>query len=285
MNVQSSDILNLVYTDLRITAKILIIVVVFMSIIEFIEQKYSYKIKSAVTNRPTLQIVLASFLGAIPGCIDAFLIVSLYIHGKVGFGALTAVMLSTAGDEAFIMLTLIPDATLKILIATIFFGIIGGLIAEKIGHQFNLKLDQSCEFEISRTNLDNGFFKEHIINHIILGHAPRLFLWIFIPLTLIDILLLNVDFSSMISNLPIMLLIFFASILGIIPESGPHLVFVILYSRGLIPFSVLLVSTLSQDGHGLLPLLSHSFKDTMYVQLFTTIFSLTIGILLINFGI
>jgi hypothetical protein len=76
-------------------------------------------------------------------------------------------------------------------------------------------------------------------------------------------------------------LIILAALIGIIPESGPHMIFLILYSKGLIPFSVLLVSTLSQDGHGLLPLLSHSLKDTVYVQLFTTSFSVMVGIILV----
>jgi len=63
------------------------------------------------------------------------------------------------------------------------------------------------------------------------------------------------------------------------------MIFLILYSKGLIPFSALLVSTLSQDGHGLLPLLSHTVKDTLYVQVFTTVFSLAIGIILLVIGV
>ena len=90
---------------------------------------------------------------------------------------------------------------------------------------------------------------------------------------------LGFDFSSIVTGMPVYVLMVFAALVGIIPESGPHLMFVILYSRGLIPLSVLIISTLSQDGHGLLPLLSHSIKDTMYVQLFTMLFSLAVGII------
>jgi hypothetical protein len=123
--------------------------------------------------------------------------------------------------------------------------------------------------------------KEHVYEHILKKHVPRLFLWIFLPLTIVDLLLRNFDLASFISGLPLFALILFAAIVGIIPESGPHMIFLVLYSKGLIPFSVLLVSTLSQDGHGLLPLLSHSIKDTLYVQIFTTGFSLVIGLVLI----
>ncbi len=280
MNIAYTDVINLAVADLRLTLKIVFMVTVLMSIIGYIEQRYNDKIKSIITDRPLVQIVSASLLGAVPGCMDAFLIVSLYIHGSVGFGALIAVMLSTAGDEAFIMLALIPDATLKIIIATVFLGIIGGLMAEKIASYLHLEFDQSCDFNERDGGRENGFLREHVVNHIILEHAPRLFLWIFVPLTVIDVLILGFDFASFVSGMPVLMLMVFAALLGVIPESGPHMVFVILYSKGLIPFPVLLVSTLSQDGHGLLPLLSHSIKDTVYVQVFTTVFSLAVGTLM-----
>ena len=111
-------------------------------------------------------------------------------------------------------------------------------------------------------------------------HVPRLFLWIFLPLTVVDFLMRNFDLASIIEGMPVLWLIVIAALVGVIPESGPHMIFLVLYSKGLIPFSVLLVSTLSQDGHGLLPLLSHSIKDTVYVQIFTTGFSLIIGLVL-----
>ena len=96
---------------------------------------------------------------------------------------------------------------------------------------------------------------------------------------LVEYLMQNFDFASVISGMPVLALIVFAALVGIIPESGPHIIFLIMYSKGLIPFSVLLVSTLSQDGHGLLPLISHTVKDTLYVQIFTTGFSLIVGII------
>ena len=91
--------------------------------------------------------------------------------------------------------------------------------------------------------------------------------------------------DTIISGLPKLALIVFAALIGILPESGPHLLFLLLFSRGLVPFSVLLVNTISQDGHGLLPLLSYSVKDTIYVQILTTAFSLAVGIILYLIGV
>ena len=148
-----------------------------------------------------------------------------------------------------------------------------------------MKIREHCIIEIHEDETTLHFLKDHVYAHVLREHVPRLFLWIFIPLTVVDFLLMNFDLASMIEGMPVLLLIIIAALIGVIPESGPHMIFLVLYSKGLIPFSVLLVSTLSQDGHGLLPLLSHSIKDTVYVQIFTTGFSLIIGIVLYLFKI
>jgi len=70
---------------------------------------------------------------------------------------------------------------------------------------------------------------------------------------------------------------FIALIVGIIPESGPHMVFVMMFAKGLIPFSVLLASSIVQDGHGMLPLLSHSVRDSLAVKMFNIVIGLILG--------
>jgi hypothetical protein len=73
--------------------------------------------------------------------------------------------------------------------------------------------------------------------------------------------------------------------LGIIPESGPHLIFVMMYAQGLVPFSVLFTTSFVQDGHGMLPLLSYSLKDSILIKLFNLIFGLSVGGILFALGL
>ena len=73
--------------------------------------------------------------------------------------------------------------------------------------------------------------------------------------------------------------------LGIIPESGPHLILVMLYAEGLIPFSVLFTSSFVQDGHGMLPLLSYSIKDSVLIKVFNLVFGLGVGAILYTVGL
>ena len=56
------------------------------------------------------QVVIASLLGSIPGCMGGFATVSLYTHRMFSFGALVAMMIASSGDEAFVMLAMIPIA-------------------------------------------------------------------------------------------------------------------------------------------------------------------------------
>jgi hypothetical protein len=68
-----------------------------------------------------------------------------------------------------------------------------------------------------------------------------------------------------------------AALIGIIPESGPHLIFVMMYAKGIIPFSVLFTASFVQDGHGMLPLLSYSIKDSVLIKVFNLVFGLSTG--------
>jgi len=76
-----------------------------------------------------------------------------------------------------------------------------------------------------------------------------------------------------------------AVLVGIIPESGPHLVFVTLFVQGSIPFSILIASSIVQDGHGMLPLLAESKRGFFAVKGVNVIVGLLVGVvgLLVGF--
>ena len=76
-----------------------------------------------------------------------------------------------------------------------------------------------------------------------------------------------------------------AALVGIIPESGPHMIFVMMFANGLIPFSILLTSSIVQDGHGMLPLFSYTIKDSVLIKLFNLLFAIVIGLPLFLLGV
>ena len=204
------------------STKIVLIVTALMLITEFLELRFKDRIRRKITESPVTQIVIASLLGAIPGCMDASFVVSLYVHGLVGFGALTAVMLSTAGDEAFIMLAMIPEAALNIFLVCVPLGVVGGLLADRIVKLINLTTCQPCEIEIHEEGVDlKHFLKEHAYEHILKKHIPKLFIRIFSTMLAVDLLVGATDLESIVSGLPKPVLIVLAALIGVIPESGP----------------------------------------------------------------
>jgi len=127
------------------------------------------------------------------------------------------------------------------------------------------------------------YLKEHIWRHIIKKHLWKVFLWTFFALLFIEIGFHYYNLEGFVTgNLGWVLLI--SALVGMIPESGPHMIFVMMYASGLVPFSVLLTSSIVQDGHGMLPLLSYTIKDSILIKIFNLAFALVIGFLLFILG-
>ncbi len=130
------------------------------------------------------------------------------------------------------------------------------------------------------------YIKDHIWNHITKRHIPNVFAWTFGSLVAIDIILSHFNLQA-ITNYSgaYAILLLLGALVGIIPESGPNLVFVIMFAKGMIPFSVLLANSIVQDGHGMLPMLSYSLKDSIVVKIINFVIGLAIGYTLLFIGI
>lgn len=120
------------------------------------------------------------------------------------------------------------------------------------------------------------FVNEHLFEHVICRHLSRIFAWTAGVLLLLGILVNFFDISSWISDNTV-LMILMAAAIGIIPESGPHLIFVTLFATGVIPIPVLLASCISQDGHASLPLLAESRKDFLKAKIINFIIAVAAG--------
>jgi hypothetical protein len=114
-------------------------------------------------------------------------------------------------------------------------------------------------------------------------HAWRIFVWTFGALLVLHLVLEHVDIEQMVIRhaLPMLLA---ACLVGLIPESGPHMIFVTLYAQGAIPFSILLASCIVQDGHGMIPMLAHSRRTFVQVKAIKFVIGLGVGLLLLGLG-
>jgi hypothetical protein len=231
------------------------------------------------------QYVVASLLGAAPGCVGAFTNVSLYVHGMISFGALVGAMAAVSGDEAFVMLAMFPKTAIYLFALLFGLGILVGWITDRIVKKWNIATCVDCEAQQYHP-AEEGFahyVKDHIWQHIIKRHLWRTLLWTFGALLVVEVGLHYWHLEKLTSQYTLLLL-FAGALLGLIPESGPHLIFVTMFANGLIPFSVLFTSSFVQDGHGMLPMLSYSVRDAMMIKAFNVVFGVGIGLLLYVVG-
>lgn len=120
------------------------------------------------------------------------------------------------------------------------------------------------------------FVEEHLWHHVIARHVPKIFAWTFGVLIALGFIMELVDVNAWISaNVPLMIVL--ATLIGIIPESGPHLIFVTLFAAGVVPMPVLLASCISQDGHAALPLLAESKGAFLRAKAINCVIALVVG--------
>jgi len=169
--------------------------------------------------------------------------------------------------------------TLLILILFVLFvGIIFGGIGPNEWNwiRITLLITSSISLFIVLT-VPEHFLEEHLWNHIVKVHIPKIFLWTFAALLVMNLLLKHIDLENWIETNRLMILAI-ACLIGLIPESGPHMIFVTLFAKGAIPFSILAASSIVQDGHGMLPMLAESRRGFFSVKLINLIIGFLFGL-------
>ncbi len=276
-------LLDVLITTLEVSG----IVFIMMVLVDFFDVRTRGKLKSLVHKSRWNEYFTASFLGATPGCIGSYINVSMYMHGFLGMGAIASGMIATSGDEAFVMLVSFPDKALLLFGLLFLLAIpLGGLL-DYLLKKFKIEARATCEMHEHHTQDKERnykhYFTVHIWQHIFKKHIVRIIVWTFFSLLFVKIGINYFSIEALVND-NIGWVILVAALVGIIPESGPHLVFISLYAGGVLPFSVLLASSISQDGHGMLPMLSYSLRDSFIIKTYNVAVALTIGWVTFYFG-
>jgi hypothetical protein len=219
-------------------------------------------------------------LGVSPGCLGAFAVVTLYSHRMVSFGALVATLIATSGDEAFVLLALFPRTAVLLTAGLAVLGWVVGVATDRFlperavpdAHRFELHAADDGP----RLPLTHHFLEEHLWRHVVLQHVPRVFAWTTGAL-LVTQGVVSLWPGSSTSGATGWAVLAGAAVLGLVPESGPHLLFVTLFDEGLVPLSTLAASSVVQDGHGALPLLAHSRGDFVKAKAINLLVGLMVG--------
>jgi len=339
-----------IFEILQITLMVSGFVLSMMLIIEYINVLSKGNWTRSFQKSEIFQLGVSTILGLIPGCAGDFVVVSLYIHNIINFAALLTAMIVTIGDEAFVMIAMVPFTAMKLTFVLIVLALVIGSLTNKIlknktlikisevhfqthddeeGLPFVngniiknitrisfqralilavivlLVLTQFVDKKLSFSNLDwelvlfiigcmvstwiilivpDHFLEDHLWKHVISKHFLKLFLWTLFSLLIIAGIYHNFDVELWVrNNLFYVLLI--AVLIGIIPISGPHIIFITLFAAGTVPFSILLANSIVQEGHSGLPLIAESKKSFAAIKIIKIILALLIGVVCYYIGI
>ena len=282
------EALHLFLLSLKVTA----FVFAMMVVADLLNVKTAGTMRRLLWGRRPRQYLLAALLGVSPGCFGAFLATYLYAHGFLSFGAMVAAMVATSGDESFVMFQAFPGKALLLHLLLFAVGVGAGWATDRIAPLLMIRrgkacpLAEPCEACLAPPASEHQrgkkwgllhFLSEHIWGHIVKEHLWRVFLWTFLALLFVRLAIEEGPLGDFVRGHLGWTLVPVAALVGLIPESGPHMIFVFLYRDGLIPFSVLLTSSVVQDGHGMLPLLALCPKDAILVKAFNLVVGLVVG--------
>lgn len=339
-----------VFKDTLMITTFVLVIMLFIEILNISTQGNWHR---GLSRSPRLQTIVAALLGLIPGCFGGFAVVSMYSHGILHSGALLAAMITSIGDESFVMLVQMPEKTLMILAILFTLALPAGFAARKLfprispaavhpehlvlhqheqpghirlkdlpgrwkkhllhpsfarallaaglvgfiillamggfehGHDMphemaagpstglHLPLEErwfnyvflvlALAVLMTVLTVSEHFLEHHLWEHVIRKHFLKIFLWTLAALALVHLLEYRMDALNWINRNPYVLLLLAVAV-GLIPESGPHLIFVGLFLGGHIPFCILLANALVQDGHSSLPLFAEDKKAFVVVK-------------------
>lgn len=258
-----------------------LVVIALMSAIEAFNFTSHGRLTGFLHRSRAGQIVVSALAGAIPGCIGGYFSVSMYSKKMFSFGALLAMAVATTGDEAFVMLAMYPKTAIVIFAGLTVLGIICGLFCDKFRIKYIDKDAAGCDCTDQGHDEEHSSLKHRLIHT--LKHGLKLFIWTFSFMAVFTGLQQFIDLEAWI-NSNTLLMIVLASLIGCLPQSGPHLVFVTMYASGVLPLPVLLASCVSQDGHAGLPLIAASKKDFLRLKAVKLILAVAVGVLAMLFG-
>ncbi len=184
---QSNDI-GMIVRSVLVDAYIQVSIFVGFTLFIFIgiDSLTKFNIEDFLKKTKKVHVPISTFLGALPGCGGAIIVVTQFIQGRISFGSLVAVLTSTMGDAAFLLLSKEPSTGIIVFIIASTTGMITGYIVDFFHNENYLKIKENFKVEFEK------------IEKTFVSRFNLLWLAIFIPGFFIGIL---VAFQANLENL------------------------------------------------------------------------------------
>ncbi len=148
-----------------------------LAIVYTFEHAFGFDLGRFMARSRALQAPLASFLGALPGCGGAIIVVTQYTRGLVSFGSVVSVLIATMGDAAFLLIAREPTTGLAIMVLGFTVGTLSGWVVDAIHGQDFMRSDVESDHATTRRFSFNR--KSHSsLSKLV---ASKAWLWLVVP--------------------------------------------------------------------------------------------------------
>ena len=121
-------------------------------------------------------------------------------------------------------------------------------------------------------------FKEMIIHSA--SETAFVITWIFVGYLVYDLGVMIIGGEEVLNSILLvngMITVLIGALLGVIPGCGIQVIFISLYSKGVMPFAALVANSISQDGDALFPLIAMDKKSALWAKILNLIPAIIIG--------
>lgn len=122
--------------------QVTVFVAATLALVFWIEKTFSFSLGELMRNNLKWQPVIASALGALPGCGGAIIVVTQFTRGYASFGAFISVLVATMGDAAFLLIAREPKTFLVVIAISLVAGTITGMLVDKVHGRDFMAVDQ-----------------------------------------------------------------------------------------------------------------------------------------------
>ena len=123
-------------------------------------EKRNFNLQRFIEKNKSYEIPTSAFLGVIPGCGGAIMVMSLYTRGVVSFGSVLAALIATMGDAAFLLIASKPQAALVILPVTFLTGIVFGYLVKPFTKNFinKISIKKDLNKNLPKNRIPKNFY-------------------------------------------------------------------------------------------------------------------------------
>lgn len=112
-----------------------------------VERYFQIDLSDKLKHAGKWQVLIAAFLGALPGCGGAIIVMTRYVSGSLSFGSVLATLTATMGDAAFLLIAKEPLTGLMVITLGFSVGAITGYIVDYIHGPDFMRDDVSAQSE------------------------------------------------------------------------------------------------------------------------------------------